>query len=150
MLYCAEFECRSRQKALDDARRREADRQKRSRANLERQRATLAKQEDKDLKENFPVQPSLQQQLESVAAFREAVSQPLLLCGCCTRELFPDEGIKAYKLECNAMKNAKEKLVNVHADLPAPSKCFPGLLLDDDAVDQKNAPSRCVMSVTAL
>lgn len=109
----------------------------RSRAKLARQRATLAEQEDNDLKANFPVQPSLRQQLDSVAAFREAVSQRLLLCGCCTRELFPDEGIKSYQWRSKAVEHAKELLMNPYANFPATSKLFPGLLLDDDAVDEK-------------
>jgi hypothetical protein len=81
--------------------------------------------------------PSHDQQLNSIRAFREAVSQPLLLCGCCTRELFADEGIRPYSLRCSAMHNALQLLQNGNANFAAPSRRFPGLLFDDDSIDAK-------------
>lgn len=109
----------------------------RSKTRRVKQAAALAELEDAELKANWPVQPSLQQQLDSIAAWRTAVSQPLILCGCCTREFFPDEGIRSYKVHSKPVQRIPQLLANANLQFPAPSKCFAGALFDDDAADEK-------------
>jgi hypothetical protein len=111
----------------------------RSRAKNAEAASARLEREDAELKANWPIQPSPEQQLQCISEWRTAVSQTLLLCGCCTRELFPDEGIQAYNIKCKAMQNALELLQNVDPGLEAPSKVFTNLFFDDDAVDAKQS-----------
>jgi hypothetical protein len=110
--YRSRAEARESADSWEELKVRDRDDQQRSRVKRRKRQELLDAEldaelqaEDADLKANWPVQPSKEQQLRSIKLFRAAISFPcsqLSTCASCTRELFPDEGIRAVGFKSNA------------------------------------------------